>query len=477
MPSANQRLKQAALIIGMVVVFWMGLSSKSALLLSTKERVSSAVRDQVVRTATLVVCASNARNTTQCDYLADGVTDNVEIQAAIDALPAGGGKIVLSEGVFNITDSIRLPSKAATIEGLGRSVTAIRLADGANVSLFKIAAGQEAWNTSLRDFLIDGNKANNNSGYGMDLTGFHGLVENVYIGDTAAAGIYADGTIINSNSMHLINVTVAKSASHGFNFKSIWGLHGTLLFASQNGQDGFLLETGGEYFLDNFSSDFSGRYGMMVSNVSNSSFNTFWIGDSGDSGLRVEGGSLYNSFSNGHIYHPLRARGNSSAYLSNVQYSQFTNITVRAEDATLSQGWVVVSSINLLFSGGLVDTQSLAFNFSNENNNKLTVRDISVSSTNPFALAAGKSFVIKNVYGYPTVSSGEVTITAGKTSVNVTHGLATTPTRVQITPTTDTFGKRFWVSVKNPSTFTITLDSAHTSDIFFDWRATVGEDN
>jgi len=197
-------------------------------------------------------------------------------------------------------------------------------------------------------------------------------------------------------------------------------------------------------------------------------------------GQKDSSGSKYHNIPteyNGIIYHSLRVGGNSSVYLSNTQYSQFTNITVRTEDIALSQGWVVVSSINLLFAGGLVDTQSLAFNLSNADNGKITVRDISVSSADPFAFAAGKAFVIKNIYGYTTVSSGGATIAAGQTSVNVIHGLAATPTRVQLTPTTDTASKRFWVSAKNSSAFTITLDSAHTSDISFDWQVIVGEDN
>lgn len=73
--------------------------------------------------------------------------------------------------------------------------------------------------------------------------------------------------------------------------------------------------------------------------------------------------------------------------------------------------------------------------------------------------------------------SGSATITAGGTSVAVTHGLGTTPTRVFLTPTTDwglaadPFLRRWWVSAKGATTFTITISTAHGSDISFDWRA------
>ena len=40
--------------------------------------------------ATVVVAASDSLNKAAANYVCDGVADNVEIQAAIDALPGGG---------------------------------------------------------------------------------------------------------------------------------------------------------------------------------------------------------------------------------------------------------------------------------------------------------------------------------------------------------------------------------------------------
>lgn len=54
------------------------------------------------RTTTIVVAASNSSAVAkeQADYFCDGVDDQVEIQAAINALPATGGTIVLTNGKF-----------------------------------------------------------------------------------------------------------------------------------------------------------------------------------------------------------------------------------------------------------------------------------------------------------------------------------------------------------------------------------------
>jgi len=40
-------------------------------------------------------------------------------------------------------------------------------------------------------------------------------------------------------------------------------------------------------------------------------------------------------------------------------------------------------------------------------------------------------------------------------------------------PTTATAGKQYYVSAKAATTFTITIDTAHSSDISFDWQEVI----
>lgn len=89
---------------------------------------------------------------------------------------------------------------------------------------------------------------------------------------------------------------------------------------------------------------------------------------------------------------------------------------------------------------------------------------------------SGAGVIKQGNIGYITENSGSATITAAATSVSVTHGLATTPTRVQITVTSD-WGStsKIWVSAKASSTFTVTVNAAPGASFTFDWRATVGE--
>lgn len=49
----------------------------------------------------------------------DGTADQVEIQAAIDALPANGGRVLLVEGTYTISESIKIDSHSVELMGLG----------------------------------------------------------------------------------------------------------------------------------------------------------------------------------------------------------------------------------------------------------------------------------------------------------------------------------------------------------------------
>jgi parallel beta-helix repeat protein len=90
----------------------------------------------------------------------------------------------------------------------------------------------------------------------------------------------------------------------------------------------------------------------------------------------------------------------------------------------------------------------------------------------------GTNTIITNNTGYVTENSGTATIPNGSTSIVVNHGLATTPTRVQVTPTLLSNANKFWVTDKTATQFTINVDSdPGAGTAVFDWRATVGEGN
>jgi hypothetical protein len=66
---------------------------------------------------------------------------------------------------------------------------------------------------------------------------------------------------------------------------------------------------------------------------------------------------------------------------------------------------------------------------------------------------------------------GTETVTAGNTTVNVTHGLEGTPTIVKLTPLDDLGGRNYWVTSIGATTFTINISSSDLSDHQFTWEA------
>lgn len=117
---------------------------------------ASAHEGGVGRGATYVVAASDAADHVkqQADYECDGTADDVEIQAAIDAIEAlgagVGGKVILSDGKFNITSKILITNDGLTLAGQGMSASRI---EGNSAIDFIETQGDR---TTFQDFRVNG---------------------------------------------------------------------------------------------------------------------------------------------------------------------------------------------------------------------------------------------------------------------------------------------------------------------------------
>ena len=79
------------------------------------------------RTARFTVGSSQYGWTaSDCDYLCDGTADEVEINAAIQALRSTGGEIVLLDGLYNLTSAILINKDGVTLSGNGSNTKLIR---------------------------------------------------------------------------------------------------------------------------------------------------------------------------------------------------------------------------------------------------------------------------------------------------------------------------------------------------------------
>lgn len=155
------------------------------------------------RVATLLVAASNSldRSKAQADYICDGVADQVQINDALNALPAGGGRVMLSEGTFTIDDPIAFPASNITLEGQGRGT----FIDGDG-----LATGEHGIVISGRtDCAVKNLAIQTEDGGGKTChcifveNGSHYVsIENVMVVASDSDGIHIEGTATNNARIH-----------------------------------------------------------------------------------------------------------------------------------------------------------------------------------------------------------------------------------------------------------------------------------
>jgi parallel beta-helix repeat protein len=116
-------------------------------------------------TATKIVAASNSSQAVKdaADYVASGTADQNTINAALTA--AAGGKVYLTEGTYTINGSISVPNNT-TLAGAGAG-TVVTIPNNLNTSTNAIVISDTATgaNVTIQDFRLEGNSANQTSGY------------------------------------------------------------------------------------------------------------------------------------------------------------------------------------------------------------------------------------------------------------------------------------------------------------------------
>ena len=160
-----------------------------------------------VASATFVVAASDSLHRERADYVCDGVDDQVEIQAAIDALPSGGGEIVLLEGTFE--GRFAIDKANVILEGQGMNSTILKLPDHVDVQAQTLTIAADY--VTVRNLQVDGNRDNQTipggetwaysdgiAGYGDFIT-----IEHCYVHDSMTHGIifWSNATSSHSNAV------------------------------------------------------------------------------------------------------------------------------------------------------------------------------------------------------------------------------------------------------------------------------------
>ncbi len=103
---------------------------------------------QDIRATTFVVASNDSLHRNDADYVCDGVADEVEINAALAACPATGGRVVLLAGTFVVAAAIVLQDNCV-LEG--QDYPATNITNGGAINI--IEAG--AVNAGLKNLVID----------------------------------------------------------------------------------------------------------------------------------------------------------------------------------------------------------------------------------------------------------------------------------------------------------------------------------
>lgn len=146
------------------------------------------------RPARFVVGTSAAGWTADdCDYLCDGTSDQAEINAAIAALPSGGGEVLLLDGTYNISSSITVNKANVSLRGCGAATVLTRKFNGTSANG---VISCSAANCTISHLAIDGDKGSytneNNRGVYATTSAANFTIEDLSI-QNSRDGIYVGG--------------------------------------------------------------------------------------------------------------------------------------------------------------------------------------------------------------------------------------------------------------------------------------------
>lgn len=96
-------------------------------------------------TATFIIAAADSRGKASADYVCDGLHDQDTIQDVIDALPVGGGRIILLEGNYYLSNLIDITRHSVELVGQGRGTKLIAAAGSETIDMISMGDGESQY--------------------------------------------------------------------------------------------------------------------------------------------------------------------------------------------------------------------------------------------------------------------------------------------------------------------------------------------
>ena len=226
--------------------------------------------------------------------ICDGTADNIEINAALAALPAGiGGSVLLSEGTFNLATSILITQGSVTFGGASLSST-IRLANNANCDGITFTAG--IGQVIIEKLTLDGNKANNASGNAINFTDTYNMrFRNLHISSWKQSGLYALNTVAKPlyyfDTVYAYSNDVSGLYLDGGAGLGTVGVFATKLNVGSSGHNGIVIKDVGDVHLSQCMADSNGDTdaGVYLWAVGNAILDNMYIGGNDVDGIWVKG--------------------------------------------------------------------------------------------------------------------------------------------------------------------------------------------
>jgi parallel beta-helix repeat protein len=188
----------------------------------------------------------------------NGKGDYTDIQSALNALPAGGGKILVKEGTYNIAATITIPISNVAIIGSGYA-TEIK-----STGNFNVFYADTKSNLIFEKLQINGSGAPNNQNRGFNLTNCN----YVYIKDCHIWNVGWNAIAISSGwDIWIVNNYISSLGGNGIYLggtaSTIWILGNEI---SGNGASGIQITTPYICYIMDNSIYSNGTYGILLGN-------------------------------------------------------------------------------------------------------------------------------------------------------------------------------------------------------------------
>ncbi|MBD3319551.1 MAG: hypothetical protein GF350_00475 [Chitinivibrionales bacterium] len=413
--------------------------------------------DRNYHAATIIVAASNSKYQNAAHYRCDGTADDDTVQSAVDSLGTSPGVVLLLDGSYSATGNVTVSNAGQFIKGLGWATT-WNLSQSANTTDYAfVFSGNNTYNCGISDMIIDCNGANQTAGGGVYVEGMRQFrIDNLKAQEGKVYNVYVKGNTLSCNGFRMFNSELTGAGTDNLRVQAVWNWKVYDTYMQTATQKGLNTSGGGECLVHGCSFDTNTQAGAYFYAVSRGTIaDTRYCGDNGRAGIEfastcldmtVNGGEVNDNGSSGTNPYGVYVKGTANN-------TQVYNITAHNND-TVHQDYGVY--IGATAVNTVVKNNGLSYN---------TVAGV---------YNGNSTSIIRYNKGYVTENSGTATIANGSTSIVVTHGLATTPTDVTLTPKeqgTNDYGRLSWGS-GNSTRFTITCSAdPGASNLDVNWYA------